>query len=323
LEEFFDKNCNEFIDWLNDQWSFNYRKQRPDIAIEGSPERTVSRTVIQNQSNDLFLIEKFSKYKFESRQTVAIAVDYLNKQGLDMALGYQKTIYGEFLPFWKDHFYGLSPFLSSSILVRPDYLHSFRMGESFSFFLGKMKAASNGIEENLPLQKFSIKIYIYKLFSQIKKFDPEWYQQFFPFLTFLENRFMRVHDHLPMGFCHGDLHPLNVIWDKDQIKAVIDWEFLGIKPQIYDAANLVGCAGIENPEGLVMEMIQTFLHTLRAQNFFYDAGWELFPEYVLALRFAWLSEWLRKKDHQMIAMETVFMKILMDNMDDLRQAWKI
>lgn len=323
MEEFFDQNNLEFIEWLNDQWNFDFRKQRPDITIEGSPERTVSRTVIQDQSGDLFLIEKFSKDKFKLRQTVAFAVDYLNQQGLDMALGYLKTVHGEFLPFRKDHFYGLSSFLSSSILVRPDYLDSIQMGESFAFFLGKMQTASNGIEENLPLQEFSIKTYIYKLFSQMKKFNPDAFQQFFPFLTFLENRFMRVHDQLPLGFCHGDLHPLNVVWDKDQIKAVIDWEFLGKKPQIYDAANLVGCAGIENPEGLVMPMVQTFLHALMAQNLFDDEGWHLFPEYLLALRFAWLSEWLRKKDHQMIEMEAAFMKILMDNMNDLRQTWKI
>lgn len=68
---------------------------------------------------------------------------------------------------------------------------------------------------------------------------------------------------LSYAFCHGDLHPLNVIWMHDKIHAVIDWEFAGFKPDIYDAANLVGCAGIENPEGLSMPMVTAFLQSIR------------------------------------------------------------
>ena len=44
-----------------------------------------------------------------------------------------------------------------------------------------------------------------------------------------------------MAFAHGDYHPLNVIWTKAGIAAVIDWEFSGLKPEMYDAAILVGC----------------------------------------------------------------------------------
>ena len=79
-----------------------------------------------------------------------------------------------------------------------------------------------------------------------------------PVISFLENRFMKVHDMLPVSFCHGDFHPLNIIWSKDSIKAVIDWEFLGMKPEIYDAANLIGCIGIEDPQGLTWRSCKSF-----------------------------------------------------------------
>lgn len=321
MEEFSDKNSYDFIAWLNRQWEFSFKKQRPDIGIEGSPERTVSRMVVQDQSDELFLIEKFSNPKFELRQTVARTVHYLNQQGLDQALGYQQTVNGEFLPHRGDSFFGLSPFVKGTPLVRPDYLKSDKMGENFAGFLKKMVMVSAGINTEIPLKIFSIKDYIYTLFAQMKQFDIKAFETFSPFLEFLENQFMEVHDHLPVGFCHGDLHPLNVIWDGELIRAVIDWEFLGIKPQIYDAANLVGCAGIENPQGLAMPMVKRFLHELH--DTFDPSGWHMFPEYVMALRFAWLSEWLRKKDHEMIEMEAAFMGILVDNMDQLRQIWKI
>ncbi len=323
MEEFWGKNRLIFIDWLNSQWNIRFKIERPDINIEGSPERTLSRMAIQDISGDLFLIEKFSKDKFSIRQTVALAVHYLNLQGLDSALAYEKTTTDEFLPFFEQHCYGLTSFLHSTALQRPDYLSSKKMGDSFASFLIQMNSASVQIDSEVSLATFSIKDYIYKIFIEMKQYDPGAYNKFSPFLVFLEDQFMDAHDQLPLGFCHGDLHPLNVIWDNDQIRAVIDWEFIGIKPQIYDAANLVGCAGIENPNGLAMPMVTTFLQRLQKQKIFDRAGWKFFVEYILALRFAWLSEWLRKKDDEMIEMEAAFMKILVDNKDALKQGWGI
>jgi len=41
-----------------------------------------------------------------------------------------------------------------------------------------------------------------------------------------------------VAFCHGDYHPMNIIWSADDIKCVIDWEFSEYKSEIYDAANI-------------------------------------------------------------------------------------
>ncbi|MFA5904334.1 MAG: aminoglycoside phosphotransferase family protein, partial [Desulfobacula sp.] len=202
-----------------------------------------------------------------------------------------------------------------------EYLDSSAMGKSFALFLTRMAEASRGMENLISFPCFSIKAYIYKLFNDMKTHDQPIYEKFLLVLNFLESGFMQVHDHLPLSFCHGDLHPLNVIWNQDEIKAVIDWEFTGVKPDMYDAANLVGCAGIENPNGLGMDMVMTFLEEMQKTNVISEIGWRFFPEYVLALRFAWLSEWLRKKDEEMIDMEHAYMKILIDHMEEIRAAF--
>jgi homoserine kinase type II len=128
---------------------------------------------------------------------------------------------------------------------------------------------------------------------------------------------------LPVLFCHGDFHPLNIIWSEDSIKAVIDWEFMGIKPRIYDAANLVGCIGIEDPEGLTGEFACDFITALKEAELVSGISREFFPEFVIAVRFAWLSEWLRHKDREMIELETVYMNLLADNSDMLKNALKL
>jgi len=70
-------------------------------------------------------------------------------------------------------------------------------------------------------------------------------------------------------------------------------------------------------------MVMTFLQQIRQQKLFSEMGWQFFPEYLLALRFAWLSEWLRQEDKEMIEMEEAYMDLLVDNMDILRQGWEL
>ena len=54
---------------------------------------------------------------------------------------------------------------------------------------------------------------------------------------------MSAYEKMPVAFCHGDYHPLNIIWSVDDIQYVIDWEFSGYKKTIYYVPNLIGCVG--------------------------------------------------------------------------------
>jgi homoserine kinase type II len=310
-----------FLQWIHDQWQMDIACVRTDIAIQGSPERALSRVVMENTLGRRFLVEQFDPGKKALRDRVASAVDFLVACGLAWVVPYRKTVRGEFLPFFERACFQVSEFLDGTPLKRPDYLSSAAMGQNTAQFLIKMTEAATGMETHLSFPRFSIKDYIHDLFRTMKIHDQPVHDRFLPVLDFLESEFMPAHDHLPFAFCHGDLHPLNIIWDKDEIRAVIDWEFAGIKPDLYDAANFVGCAGIENPNGLGMDMVMTFLANLHKTDVISEMGWRFFPEYVLALRFAWLSEWLRKKDHEMIDLEYAFMRILVDHMPDIRQGF--
>jgi len=281
----------------------------------------LSRVVMEDNSGRRFLVEQFDQKKWTVRDRVARAVEFLFTSGLRRVLPYRKSVRGEFLPFFKGDCFQVSDFLEGTPLKRPDYLSSAAMGKHTARFLVQLSAAATGMEEHLSFPRFSIKNYVHDLFRTMKIHDRPMYDRFVPVLDFLETEFMPAHDHLPFAFCHGDLHPLNIIWNKDEIRAVIDWEFAGVKPDLYDAANFVGCAGIENPNGLGMDMVMTFLAKLHQTDVIKEMGWRFFPEYVLALRFAWLSEWLRKKDCEMIDLEHAFMRILVDHMPDIRQGF--
>ena len=312
-----------FLQWMKDQWGVEIKKVRPEFDIQGSPERSLSRAVIETVTGRLFLLEKFSREKFAVRERVSLTIDHLNRHGLTQALSGKKTKQGLFLPFFKENYFQISPFLDSTGLARPGWLASAAIGKNMAMFLIQMDRASQNLLEQILFQPFSIKIYIQKLFADMKVHDTKIYDLYAPFLEFLEQDFMDAHDHLPKKFCHGDFHPLNVLWDGNRIRAVIDWEFTGLKPDCYDAANLLGCAGIENPEGLGMPMVTAFLRQIKSADIISPIGWQYFPEYILALRFAWLSEWLRKKDRQMLKLEADYMDVLIRHMEELRSIWEI
>jgi len=155
----------------------------------------------------------------------------------------------------------------------------------------------------------------------MQQHDPEAAKRFASIFDFLRSPFMDAHDTLPVTFCRGDYHPLNIIWREHEIAAVIDWEFCGPKPDIYDTANLLGCIGMENPSGLVDGLALTFMRIMRQTSAISTQSWRLLVEFIIALRFAWLAEWLRNKDQEMIALEEVYMKLLLDNMERLKTAW--
>jgi homoserine kinase type II len=174
--------------------------------------------------------------------------------------------------------------------------------------------------ENRP--PFSIMAFIRGLAGRIKVREPGLFKQVQAALEFLEAGFGEIHDRLPLVFCHGDFHAFNIIWSETGIKAVIDWEFSGRKPAPYDAAMMIGCLGSENPDALAGPLVLDFIDRLKAGGFLFGDSLAWLAEFVLSLRFAWLSEWLRQDDREMIEMETAYLNILLRHREDLRRIWK-
>lgn len=312
----------EFIDWVRGTWGIEISGPRPEFEIQGSPERSLSRGVVEDRDGRLFLVEKFSRERHRLRNRVARTLMALNRQGLDQALAPERATDGDPLLFFKGGCFQFTRFLTSTPLERPQWLEFGELGRHMAEFLIQMDRTAATLPGLNSGPAFSIKNYTYRLFRDMAAHNPGAYERYKPVLAFLEKGFMPAHDQLNSRFCHGDFHPLNIIWRETRVRAVIDWEFTGVKPDCYDAANLLGCAGIEHPEGLAGPMAIAFLDELRSTDVISPSGWQWLPEYVLALRFAWLSEWLRKADEEMLDLECRFMGILMDHMADLREIWQ-
>lgn len=304
-------------------WKLKLKKIREDIPIAGSPERCEFRIVIEDQDDRLFICEKISQAVYEHKMRIIKTLEFLVRQNLCYLNPYIQNKKGEYIARNKHGLWQLTGFVDGLPLQRPEYVFHRWRGSILADFLIKLNKKAPGLENIYPGQSFSLPNYIYKLIDTIGIHEPELRKSIQPMVGFLEKSFMGVHDTFPKGFCHGDYHPVNIIWSTNGINAVIDWEFCGYKPEIYDVANLIGCIGMEDPQSLVGDLIAELIQRLRQAKLFSDLSWKCLLEFIVALRFAWLSEWLRKSDTEMIELEQVYMRLLIDNKEKLMRDWDL
>ena len=304
-------------------WNLDIKTIVKDKEIAGSPERCEFRFVVQDRDDRLYVIESLLHEEVSHKRNIINTLNFLLEQGMKEIQPYLSNTKGEFILHHEDRFWQVIPYVDGITLDRPSYVFDKWRGKVLADFLVQLKAKSNRVPNFSTTRGFSIKKYIYTLLGQIKEYESALFMEIQPVVEFLEKYFMGIHDKFQKAFCHGDYHSLNIIWSPDGINAVIDWEFLGYKPEIYDAANMIGCIGVEAPESLIHDFVGDFIFYLKKAEIMSPMSWEYILEFVIALRFAWLSEWLRHNDREMIKLETTYMKLLTNNSGDLQDAWRV
>ena len=303
-------------------WGKRCQRMHLDLILPGSPERTLSRIVIEDDHGDLFSFEEIDSKVLSRKSGIIQILKSLNDRSMLFIEPYCCGLDGQCVQELDGHFWQMVRFVPGVDLDRSTYLYEGWRAKDLTAFLISLKEKSYG----LPLfdkSSFSMVSYIEKLIRDIKKYRPELMGDIELILRFLNQEFLGQSESLPLGFCHGDYHPLNVIWSESGVRIVIDWEFCGIKSEIYDAVNMIGCLGMEHPSSLTADLAIDFISGLQKAGIYQQESWKYFLEFIVAQRFGWLAEWLRKNDEEMISLELDYMKLLIDNRSDFLKAWRI
>jgi homoserine kinase type II len=302
-------------------WQVNLKKLHGNILIQGSPERSVLRIVLEDNKERFFVLEQIDPKAFERKKQIAATLDYLANQNISRIQPYLFSAKGEHIVTHKNNFWQIVPFVPGVVLDREKYMYEEWRGPVLADFLIELSRKTQNRSFFKLHRIFSLKNYLYKLIHEINLYNKDIKSQVNDIAGFLGKDFMPVYDKIPVTFCHGDYHPLNIIWSADDIKCVIDWEFCGYKSDLYDAANLLGCVGMEDPRCLNGMLVKCFINKMMESEMISRISWKYLVEYIVALRFAWLSEWLRKKDSEMISLELDYMRLLIDHKKSLQKAW--
>jgi homoserine kinase type II len=306
---------------LGQCWGKKVAKPRYDICVQGSPERSAFRVVFEDEAQDLFVLEQLFLKTLTAKQNIAKTLQFLDGRGLKRINPYLLNSSGEAVVKYKTGFWQLADFVDGVELDRPAYVFDAWRGLALARFLVDLREKAQELPSFGGKKIFSLKDYVYRLVKNIETYHSAIHKEVSFVMDFLEGDLMGSYQAMPVVFCHGDYHPMNMIWAQKNIRCVIDWEFSGYKNEIYDMANLIGCVGIEDPSALQGGLVQSFVGEIRASGIISTESWPLLLDFVVALRFAWLSEWLRRCDEEMIALELEYMRLLIENKQSLRVSW--
>lgn len=310
-------------DQILTHWHLEFLRSRPDIVIAGSPERTAYRTVVEDTAGSRWLLEKIFDQQRKHKLAIIELLNQLDAAGYPYAVPYLQAPNGSFQVEVASDYWQIVPFVDGADLDRPAY--AFDEWRSFHIAKGLIDLKRSGMSDQVGVSDhlFSIVDYIPELIDTILAYNPELLEPLKPIVEYLKRTLFPLHDSLPTRLCHGDYHPVNIIWGERDILAVIDWEFFGVKPEAYDLANMLGCLGMEDPGALYGPLVMDLLETLRSATYLTEESWASLLDLVLAIRFGWMSEWLRKKDTEMIRLELTYMYLIMDHHDDIQKKWHL
>jgi homoserine kinase type II len=301
-------------------WNIAPSRLRPDLAIAGSPERTTSRTVVEDIEGRLFIVESLDPRQLDRKKEIARILAVLSER-LPEAKAYLPLPDGEFIGRSEGRFWQVGPFVEGAALSRPEYAGEGWRGPVLADLLVRLGEASRGVPSGDGGKVFSVSRFVRDFEAKVRDRDPILHARVLPALRHLDETLFPAEAGLPAAFAHGDFHPLNMVWSPTGIGALIDWEFCGRKVETYDAAVLVGCLGMEHPQNLVGDFVFELVSGLRKTAGYSEASWVVFFDLVLALRFAWLSDWLRRADAEMIDLEAVYLGLLLANRGTFVRSW--
>jgi homoserine kinase type II len=294
-------------------WNLQSARIAQDLTAGGSPERVRGRYVLEHCGRR-FVLECLSLAKRQARQREATILQTMQNHGCPHLCPWLATADGQAGIAADGYFWQLRAWKPTHDLDRDAYGFDAWRGQVMAEFLRNMRDASHGLTDDE--QPFLLCEYIPVLMRLIHDGNHRLYDDLSPIIAELQE-ILALEPSLPRAFCHGDFHPLNVLWGEQSLNAVIDWEFCGLKPQLYDIANLLGCLGMDSPQFLTSPMAAAILHG--TADF---ADLEILPQYIAAQRLAWMREWFVKKDREMMVQELDFLWLLLDNRDLLARRFR-
>ncbi|MDY0226785.1 MAG: phosphotransferase [Desulfomicrobium apsheronum] len=298
---------HELLRDILSRWGLPFTGIHPQIRIQGSPERCLYRVVVDAGDSRLFL-EELDARTLPRKRVVAERIAHLAFGGLPVAVPLT-GLDGSHVQPADDRHWQLTPFLTGIELDRDSYWRDAWRGRAMADFLRDLSQASRNLAADE--EPFDLRAYVLRIVDDARRLHPKAHAQLRPVFSLVEKR-LAACPSLPVAFCHGDPHPLNMIWGKDRILAAIDWEFCGPKCVLHDMALILGCVGSEDENALDGPFITTFLDTLRCRGLLDSTLEPHLPTWTLALRTAWLAEWLRREDTDMIEFEIFYMTTLAD-----------
>lgn len=154
-------------------WQVRLKKLRHDISIQGSPERSVFRVVIEDENGKLFVLEQVPSKSRDLKRKIAETIDFLSEKNLARIQPYLADEKGKHVIKYKNGFWQMIPFVPGVTLDREKYMYEKWRGTALANFLIELRQKSLDLPFLDPSKAFSLKDYVYKLIREINLYNKD------------------------------------------------------------------------------------------------------------------------------------------------------
>lgn len=292
-------------------WHLTFRKFRDDLAISGSPNRTLRRLLFEDISGRIYLLEEYDIRKKAAQSAQNRILEFFRDQHLSGITPALQADRGEPGVTFQRSYWQIRPWVDADPPDRKRLGLDTALARQWADFLLDMKKIST-IPGMPPAygNRFTFAGYMPRLAAFTRREMPEFLDELTAILRRLQP-FLDREPGMTAMFAHGDFHPGNILLKNGRIAGVIDWEFLGWKCAGYDLALLLGCLGMDNPEWLDGPAVRTLQDHLFRNSYMPEAAWEDLPLLMAAIRLGWFGEWVDLQDRPMARQELDYIRFLL------------
>ncbi len=294
-------------------WELSFSAVGENSLITGSPNRTETRFLFSDNDGRAYIAEGYNAGKKTPQIRQNMLLEFLKEKSLPGIHPFYRTRTGEHGVDFDGLFWQIRPYIPAENIPRPLLAERREYGILWAEFLLQMKNIIAGADDPPPMPNppFYMTNFLPQLYTFAERKMPSITGKLQEFERLLAP-FFRWERRAEGMFAHGDFHPGNILLGNGTIRAVIDWEFAGVKFPGYDMALLIGCLAMDHPKNLNSPAVRAFQDTLCNNNYIPDEAWEHLPLLIAATRLGWLGEWLLLDDEALVLQEMALLSILLE-----------
>ena len=302
-------------------WHIEIPVQYGDFEMTKTVLNTESSLSITDAHGVQWILEQIAEESYSRKQSIAETLERLeNHPGMSIR-PYQRNSLGQFITCFSGKLCTLRPHTEGIPLNRNSWFTESWRSDALADFIICLHRAGKSISMQDSEKPSSIIDFIKRKTETLERHRPDTSNSLSHVFKGLETSLFPVLSALPTAFCHGDFHTENVVWGENSIQTVISWECCGFKPEIYDAALMVGSIGFESPDALASDFTRRFIHRLKEAALFKQESWLIFYDLVIATRYEWLAKWMHTQDERARDLEILYMNLLHSQKTYILKKW--
>ena len=140
-----------------DLWQVRLKKLHHNIPVQGSPERSVFRVVLEDNNGKYFVLEQIPVKSLEHKRQIAATLDFLAKNNLSRIQPYLADEKGRYIIKYNNNFWQMTPFVQGVTLDREKYMYEKWRGPALADFLIELRRENFWPAFFYPSKEFSLK----------------------------------------------------------------------------------------------------------------------------------------------------------------------